>query len=68
MKKEIWYKYLYAAISILTIAFIIRLGVDIAKQTKITWIFILDRAIDYLIPIILLFIFSKFCRSKYNIK
>lgn len=68
MKKEIWYKYLYGAVAILIIAFAIRLGVDLAKHVNITWSFILDRTLDYLIPIILLLILSKYWKNKYSSK
>lgn len=69
MKKENIYKFLYTISMLLILAFGIRLGVDYFKYDKINnsapfYAYIIIRAIEFLIPSAIGFIFAKLIKIK----
>lgn len=71
MKKENIYKFLYIVSIILIIGFIIRLGVDWFKYDIINnsvpfYVYIIERAIEFILPSIIIFIFARITKKKYN--
>ena len=73
MKKENVYKFLYEVSILLIIGFCIRLGVDYLKYDKITnsapfYAFIIVRALEFILPSIIIFIVAKIINRKLNKK
>ncbi len=71
MKKENIYKFLYIVCLFLIIGFAIRLGIDYFKQDNTNnsapfYTFIIERAIEFIIPSIIVFIGAKIVKNKYS--
>lgn len=70
MKKENIYKFLYAVCIFLIIGFAVRLGVDYFKYDNTNnsapfYAFITERAVEFIIPSIIVFIVGKVMKKKY---
>ncbi|MDO5564911.1 MAG: hypothetical protein Q4F88_06765 [Eubacteriales bacterium] len=70
MKKENYYKFMYAIAILLLIGFAIRLGADYFKYDSITssapfYVFILERALEFILPSIIIFIVGIVCKKKF---
>jgi len=71
MKKEHFYKFLYAVSIFLIIGFAIRLGVDYFKYDTYSnsapfYVFIIERVAEFIIPSIIIFIIAKIAKNKYS--
>lgn len=71
MKKKNIYQFLYAISVFLLLGFWIRLGIDYAKYNKFTnsapfYLFIIERAIEFLLPSVIIFIVARITKKKYN--
>lgn len=71
MKKENFYKLLYAVSMLLVAGFAIRLGADYFKYDNIHnsapfYVFIIERTAEFIIPSIIVFIIAKIVKKKYN--
>lgn len=71
MKKENIYKFLYCISVFLVIGFCIRLGVDYYKYSNIAnsapfYVFAIERAIEFILPSVIVFIVGKIVKKKYN--
>ena len=71
MKKENYYKFIWVLSALLLLGFAIRLGVDYYKYDPITtsapfYACIIIRALEYLLPSIILFIVGIICKRKFT--
>lgn len=69
MKKENYYKILYVISAMSLLGFVIRLGADYYKYDYITipfYIDILIRALEFILPGLLIFIAGIICKKKYT--
>ncbi len=75
MKKENVYKILYAISAILVIVFIVASGVDVYKYntggyigSAPLWLYILLRAIQFVLPSIIVFVIAIICKKHFRKK
>lgn len=71
MKKENAYKFLYAVCIFLIIGFVVRAGVDYfeydsALNSAPFYFFIIERAVEFILPSIAVFIAGKVMKMKYS--
>lgn len=68
MKKENIYKFLYAVCIFLIVGFVIRLGADYFNATNSApfYVFVIERAVEFIIPSIIVFIVGKVMKKKYS--
>lgn len=71
MKKENIYKLLYAVCIFLIIGFVVRLGADCFKYDSINdstpfYTFVIERAVEFIVPSIIVFIAGKIVKKKYS--
>ena len=71
MKKENIYKFLYAISIVLIICFVITSGVDFFRYDDILgsapfYAYVIVRAIEFVVPSIVVFIVGLFCKKKYK--
>lgn len=69
MKKENIYKFLYAACIMLIVGFVIRLGAyynfNVTNSAPF-YVFVIRRAVEFIIPSMLAFIVGKVMKKKYS--
>lgn len=71
MKKENYYKFMWVMSALLVLGFAIRLGVDYYKYDPITtsapfYAYIIIRALEFILPSIIVFIVGIFCKRKFT--
>lgn len=69
MKKENIYKFLYTISIILIVVFVVTLGVDYSRYYMYAapyYIYIIARAVEFVIPSIIMFIVAKIVKKKYS--
>ena len=69
MKKEWYVKFFYIVSALLALGFCIRLGVDYAVYDAAVnsapfYVFILERAVEFLLPCVVLLIVARVCKKK----
>lgn len=69
MKKEWYVTFFYIVSALLALAFCIRLGVDYAGYDAAVnsapfYVFILERAFEFLLPSVVLLIVARVCKKK----
>ena len=71
MKRENYYKFIWIVSALLILGFVIRLAVDYYKYDPITtsapfYVNIIIRALEFILPSIIIFIVGIFCRRKFT--
>lgn len=71
MKKENYWKFLYILSVLLIVGFVIRLGADLIKYNPVAtsapfYIYIIERAVEFVLPAMLVFIAGIICRKKFS--
>ncbi len=71
MKKENVYKFLYAIAVLMIVGFAIRFGVDCFKYDTVNnsaplYLFAVERAVEFILPSIILFIVGRVMKKKYS--
>lgn len=70
MRKENTYKFLYAVALLMLMGFCVRLGADYYKYNDTInsapfYAFVIERAIEFIIPCILCFVIARITKKKY---
>lgn len=71
MKRENYYKFIWIVSALLILGFVISLAVDYCKYDPITtsapfYVNIIIRALEFILPSIIIYIVGIFCRRKFT--